>query len=177
MISNKINEEVRQHRLFKIQTAESKIREYKKVHEKIKEKLIIKTSKNLSISLIRILLVIITILITTISLLYFFPEKLIEFITLTGKSLTKSESDGIYLNAKFFSFALLILSLISLYISFILKKNIDNRNNIFKLNNLIKEVIEYMETISKEEKEKYEYFIEFIQEIENAKLELNNTPR
>lgn len=47
-MEEKINEELRQYKLFKIQETESKLRRFKTVYENIKEHFVIKFSKNVS---------------------------------------------------------------------------------------------------------------------------------
>ena len=78
----------------------------------------------------------------------------------------------IYLDANFLGYMFFGLALTSFYIGYLLKKNIRSRNNIFKLNKLIKEVIEYMETSSFDEKRKYEFYVDNLQEIENQKRKM-----
>jgi len=164
-----INENIRQHRLYRIQTTDQKIRKFKSIHDEIKEHLVIKFTKNASLNVIRLVLGLITLIFIGVSILYFFPDKLITFMEANGEILTQDEKNEIYLDADFLGCMFLILSFISIYIGYLLKKNIRSRNSIFKLNKLIKEVIEYMESTSYDEKRKYEFYVDNLQEIENQK--------
>lgn len=166
---NEINENIRQHRLYRIQTTEQKIRKFKGVYDEIKEHLVIKFTKNASLNVIRLVLGLITLLLIGVSILHFYPEKLISFMEANGEILTQNEKNEIYLDANFLGYMFFALALISFYIGYLLKKNIRSRNSIFKLNKLIKEVIEYMETSSYDEKRKYEFYVDNLQEIENQK--------
>jgi len=53
--TKKIEEEIRQYKLFRIQTVKAKIREYENIFNKIKENIVIKFTKNATSSLIIIL--------------------------------------------------------------------------------------------------------------------------
>lgn len=166
---NEINENIRQHRLYRIQTTEEKIRKFKKVYNEIKEHLVIKFTKNASLNVIRLVLGIVTLFFIGVAILYFFPDRLISFMEANGEFLNENEKMNFYIEAKFLGYMFLVFSAISFYIGFLLKKNIRSRNSIFKLNKLIKEVIDYMETASDDEKRKYEFYVDNLQEIENQK--------
>jgi serine/threonine-protein kinase RIO1 len=67
--TEKLDEDIRQHKLYKIQVNEQKIREYKNVFNTIKESTIVKNSKNISSYIVRFIFRLITILLIIICLI------------------------------------------------------------------------------------------------------------
>lgn len=68
----------------------------------------------------------------------------------------------------------IVTSTLFILIIILLKKNAKKRNTIHKLSELVSEVIEYIETDTKEEKIKYEYFVDSMAETEYRKKSNEN---
>jgi hypothetical protein len=162
-----IEEEIRQFKLYKIQLVEAKMREYGILFQEIKEHAAIKLTKNASSNFLRIILLTVTIAVFSAGFLLLFPDKMIEIF----------EGKGIYFStqmkldfkeaAPYLRYILFSISLLFGSISILLKKNIKKRNTIHDLSKLINEVINYMDDNVKEDKKKYEYFVDSAAEIEN----------
>jgi len=164
-----INEEIRQFRLERIQETEVKLFRFIEAYNEIKEYLVIKFTKNASLNLIRVILAIIFFLLIVGSTLFFFPSKLIDTIQNSGKVLSGNDINAFKFISPYVAYFFLVLAVIFFYIGFLLKKNIKSRNNIYNLNKLLEEVIEYMEVATTEERRKYEYHIDYLEELKNRK--------
>lgn len=97
------------------------------------------------------------------------PEHAINFIEGIGKVLSQIQNEKLTEILPYFGFFILGLALLFVFISYLLKKNNQKRSVIYKLSNLLDEVIEYMDNNVKEEKKRYEYFVDSIAEMEVAK--------
>lgn len=162
----KIEEEIKQYKLYKIQTTESKIREYEDVYSLIKENIVIKFTKNSFSNIFRLLLTIISIGLILLSLTLIFPEIAISFIEKTGEILTQADRNDMIELFPYLGYFVLGLGFLFGIISSLLKKNNRKRTVIYELSKLIDEVIYYMNENVKEEKKKYEYFVDSVAEIE-----------
>ncbi len=152
----KIKEEIGQDKLSRIHLTEAKIREYKSIFSEIKEDFVIVFTKNISSNIF----VIIFSLAAGISLLlwgllYFFPEEIVKW-----SDCAVDEEKDLFQILKFLSYFFISIAILFRFISSLLKKNIRKRNAIYDLSELLKEVIGYMEESVKEDKMKYEYFID-----------------
>ncbi|MDB0616091.1 hypothetical protein PL372_11160 [Tenacibaculum dicentrarchi] len=144
-----IDEELRQYKLFKIQETISKLKRFEKKHNQIKQRLVIKVSKNVTSNIIRLLLIIISILFLTTGIILLFREKIIENqninFNLEGKIVILS-----------FAISLILLSILFITTSYLLRLNNRKRNNIYSLAELLEEVMIYMKKSRDEDKIKYE---------------------
>lgn len=170
----KIEEEIRQYKLFKIQTVEAKIREYENTFNKIKENIVVKFTKNASSNLIRILILLITIVLLLFGIFFLFPEQIIKIMEENGEFFSEQEKNDTMLILPYLGYILISISVIFGIISSLLKKNIRKRNTIYNLSKLIKEVIDYMDENVKDDKKKYEYFVDSVAEIESKRMNNNN---
>lgn len=165
-MEEKINEELRQYKLFKIQETESKLRKFKIVYNEIKEHFVVKFSKNASSNIFRIILLIISILFLIIGLVSFFPDQIIQFLESEGEMFSISEKEDFILSFSLLKYLFLGLSIFFGFINYLLKLNNRKRSTIHSLSSLLEEVIDYMENSSNDEKRKYEYFVDSIAEKE-----------
>ncbi|WP_272149757.1 hypothetical protein [Tenacibaculum aiptasiae] len=164
----KIDEELRQYKLFKIQETESKLRRFKKVYLEIKEHLLIKLTKNASSNLIGYAVYIISFLLLIVGIIFFFPNDVLNFLESTGEPLSSIEKKEFTEFFNFLKYFFITASLLFGFISYLLKLNNEKRSNIYNLYKLLEEVMDYMENSAKEDKKKYEYFVDSIAEKEAA---------
>ena len=169
--TQKIEEEIRQYKLYKIQIIEQKIRGYQDVFDKIKESVVIKFTKNATSNIIWIVLTIIAIMLFLVGVILLFPGQVISYLEDNGDLLSEIKVDSIQVFMPFFGYFIITISLFFEIIAVLLRKNVRKRNTIFDLSLLLKDVINYMKENNKEEKKKYEYFVDSIAEIENRKKE------
>ena len=167
--TKKIEEEIRQYKLYKIQIVEVKIREYKNTFNKIKENIIIKFTKNVSSNILRIIFLLVTISLLVIGLFFIFPEQIIKMMEENGGFSSEQEKKEFILTTPYIGYILITISMFFSFISILLKKNIRKRNTIYNLSKLINEVIDYMDDNVKEDKKKYEYFVDSAADIENRR--------
>lgn len=170
----RINEEIRQHRLYRIQITEAKIKKFSKAHEEIKEHLVIKFTKNATLNLIRLFLWVLFSLFAALSILFFFPDKLIEFIGETDIFLGSGGKEAYYFIAQILAYGFMFFAFVAFYVNVLMKKNIRNRNKLYRMNELLVEMIKYMKEVSTDEKRKYEFYVDNLQEIENRNRQYVN---
>ncbi|MGB7786226.1 MAG: hypothetical protein WBL27_09010 [Salinimicrobium sp.] len=168
-MEEKINEELRQYKLFKIQETESKLRRYHVVYDEIKESFVVKFSKNASSNILRILLITFSILFLILGLTCSFPDQVIEFLRSEGEVFSTSEKEDLISKLDFFKYMFFGFGILFGFISYLLKLNNRKRNTIHSLSTLLEEVMNYMENSSNEEKRKYEYFVDSLAEKEKIK--------
>lgn len=169
----KIDEELRQYKLFKIQEAESKLRRFKKIYEEIKEHIFIKFSKNISSNILKITSYGLGFLFFIIGLICFFPNEVLTFLESNGEVVSLDEQENFILFTSFSRYLFLGLAVLVIFIGYLLKLNNKKRSNIYNLSKLLEEVIDYMDSSVMEDKKKYEYFIDSITERERKTS--NNT--
>lgn len=104
---------------------------------------------------------------------FLFPEQIIKIMVENGEYFSEQEKNNTVLMLPYLGYILISISVILGIISSLLKKNIRKRNTIYNLSKLLKEVIDYMGENVKEDKKKYEYFVDSVAEIESKKR--NNT--
>ena len=167
--TKKIEEEIRQHKLYKIQIVEAKIREYENTFIEIKENVVLKFTKNASSNILRIIFFLLTVSLFLIGIVFLFPEQLISFFENNGEYYSLEDKKNLVLILPYMGYVLISLSILLRFISSLLKKNIKKRNTIYKMSKLISEVIDYMDNNVKEDKMKYEYFVDSAAEIEIRK--------
>jgi len=170
----KIEEEIRQYKLYKIQTTESKIKEYEELYATIKENIVIKFTKNSFSSIIRLILILISIGLFILAFTLIFPEFAISIIEKGGEVLSIDDKKSMVEIFPYLGYFILGLGIILGFIAFLLKKNNYKRTVIYKLSKLLDEIIKYMNKNVIEEKKKYEYFVDSIAEIEVNKKKSND---
>lgn len=138
-------QEIRKEKLQRIEETEKKITDYKGVYNVIKEGFISKLTKNSAIGVFKLIIYILALL----------------FIVDAFYALVADMND---LNAPmgrgYFFFVGLFMAGLFIIIGKALKSNIEKRNVIFKLSKLMEDVITYMDGSLKNEKERYEHFID-----------------
>ncbi len=162
----RINEDIRQYKLHKIQIVESKIKEYRDIFNTIKQTTVIKLTKNTSSNILRIIIILFMILLLVAGIWYLFPEQAIKMIEKSGEEISKQEKAELIKTMPYFGYGLISLLIPLGFTSWLLKKNIQKRNTIYNLSKLLNEVIGYMDNNVKEDKKKYEYFIDNLGEIQ-----------
>lgn len=168
-MEEKINEELRQYKLFKIQETESKLRRFKETYKKIKEHFVVKISKNATSNAFRIITTILCFLLIVIGLACFFPDQIIRLAESEGEIFTNSDKTDLIEFFNFSKYIFLGLSILLGFISYLLKLNNRKRNSIYSLSKLLEEVMDYMENSSYDDKRKYEYFVDNLAEKERIK--------
>tara|TARA_R110002050_G_scaffold257788_1_gene396894 strand:+ start:5602 stop:6129 length:528 start_codon:yes stop_codon:yes gene_type:complete len=163
--ARRIEEEIRQYKLYKIQVVEAKVRGYKKAFHEIKENATIKFTKNASSNLLIIMFLLLAASILGLGVLFLFPEQTLGLWGENGGSLSMQ----VKFQDNFVGYILLAIALLLGFISSLLKKNIKKRNTIYNLSKLISDVIDTMDDHAKEDKRKYEYFVDSAAEIERRK--------
>lgn len=163
MDNNKIKEEIRNYKLYKIQITDQKIREFENTFKKIEEKSIFRSIKDFSLNSFRIILLLLSILTVSFSLIFFFPELIVTIIEKSTKSsLTQDSKTILLLNHNVFSYIFFSTSMVLFILTYTVNKNIKNRNYTFKLHQLTSDIINHLKDISKDEKTKYEAYVENI---------------
>lgn len=163
MDNNKIKEEIRNYKLYKIQITDQKIREFENTFKKIEEKSIFRSIKDFSLNSFRIILLLLSILTVSFSLIFFFPELIVTIIEKSTKSsLTQDSKTILLLNHNVFSYIFFSTSMVLFILTYTVNKNIKNRNYTFKLHQLTSDIISHLKDISKDEKTKYEAYVENI---------------
>lgn len=167
--NKKIEEEIRQFKLYKIQIVEAKLREYEVTYNLIKENIVIKFTKNASSNVLIIIFLLVAIALLLVGFLFLFPEQIIKIVEENGKYFSAQDRRDFILTIPYFGGVLISISILVGFLALLLKKNIQKRNTIYDLSKLITEVIGYMNHNVKEDKKKYEYFVDSIAEIESKK--------
>lgn len=163
-MENRVDEEIRQYKLFKIQEAEVKLKKYKKKYEAIKEHVVIKFSKNLTSNILKIVIILLSVFFFSFSVLCFFPNAFISIIEINAKSFTSLEKSEFIEVANIFKYVFIVISLFLYLISYLLKVNNRKRNSIYSLAILLEEVMDFVENTRDDDKRKYEQFVELIAE-------------
>lgn len=167
--TKRIEEEIRQYKLYKIQIVDAKRSEYEKTFNEIKQNIVIKFTKNASSNLLRFFLLLVTVSVLLVGVLFLFPEHIIKILEENGEYFSKQEKIDLELVLHYLGYVFISISILIGSISSLLKKNIKKRNTIYDLSKLISEVIDYMGDNVKEDKKKYEYFVDNLAEIEKIK--------
>ncbi len=168
--SKKIEEEIRQFKLYKIQTVEAKIREYDNIFNTIKENNVIKFTKNASSNILRIIFFFVTLAMFLAGIFFMFPEHIIKIMEGSGEYFSEREKRDFILTTPYLGYVLISVSILFGFITSLLKKNIRKRNTIYNLSKLLNEVIDYMSENVKEDKKKYEYFVDSNADIDMRKI-------
>ncbi len=174
MNTKQIEEEIRQYKLYKIQTTEQKIKEYEAEYNRIKQHLIIWYTKNVSSSVLIWLFNLIGIVLFLIGVSFLFPEQWLTFLQDKGKIISEAEQNELMLTFPYMGYFVISLSAIFWVIVFFIRRNSDKRKTIYKLEMLLTEIIGDMQHNNTEEKKKYEYFVDSVAEIEMKKNLKNN---
>ncbi len=168
-MEKRINEELRQYKLFRIQEVESKLRRFKITYVEIKEHVAVRLSKNITSNIVRVILSLLAILFLSIGIMCFFPEKLIVLLKPGGLYLSVTEQKETILMSDFCKYLFISISFLLFFTSYLLRANIQKRNNVYSLSVLLKEVMDYMESSANGDKRKYEYFVDSLAEQEKIK--------
>ena len=156
-----VEEKIKKYKLLKIETTESKIKQYEDTLSYINDSDVIKFTKNASLNVLRIVFRLITIVCILVGFYFFFPDLVISW-TLDGRN----EAQEII---PYIGFMFIVLAIFFIFISSLLKKNIHKRKTIYELSKLIEEVIGYMGENLEEDKIKYQYFVESMADVEIQK--------
>lgn len=163
-MENRVDEEIRQYKLFKIQEAEVKLKRYKKKYEDIKEHVVIKFSKNLTSNILKIVIILLSVFFFSLSVLCFFPNAFMGLSEIIVDSITSFEKYKFMKYANIFKYVFIVISLFLYFISYLLKVNNRKRNSIYSLAILLEEVMDFVENTRDDDKRKYEQFVELIAE-------------
>lgn len=161
---NKIEEEIRQYKLYKIQIIENKIKEYDHVFNTIKENILSRYTKNLTSILLILFFWIMSGLLLLTGVSFLFPEQIAKLIMDSG-SVYPADVKELIVVLPFFGYSSLLLSFLFGGMAWLLRKNMLKKNTIFKLSKLVKDVIGYMDVNLEEDKKKYEYFVDSMADV------------
>lgn len=173
---SKIDEELRQYKLFKIQETNVRLRQFQQAYSKIKENIAIKFSKNVTFNLLKIAFLLLCICSLVITVFCFLPGEFILLIEEYEGPLSSSEKKGIVIIFRYLRFLFLAIAAIFYLLSYLLKLNNRKRNTIYSLSQLLEEMITYLEKSSDEEKRKYEQYVDFLAKKEGSSSTKNNNP-
>ncbi|MFD0992418.1 hypothetical protein [Tenacibaculum geojense] len=162
----KIDEELRQYKLFKIQETENKLKKYNKVYNEIKQNNILKLSKNASSNIIVLLSYGVALFTLILAICFLFPDAIMEALEI--EFYNEYERKEAYMVFKILAITLFFTCLIFSIVGILLRKNNKKRNHIFNLSVLLEDVMAFMEKSSYEDKRKYEYFVDSIAEREKV---------
>jgi len=168
-MEKRINEELRQYKLFKIQETESKLRRFQQTHSEIKESYTIKVSKNVTSNILRIVLALLAVIILILSIICFFSGNLIDFLESKGEFISIQEKENAIYELNIYKYFFISLTIILVFTGYLLRLNNRKRNSVYSLSILLEEVMEYMENSSNDDKRKYEYFVDSLAEQEKIK--------
>ena len=173
--NQQFEDEIRNYKLYKISLISKRIKEYKDVLYNIKQNIVIKQSKNITSNIIAFVFYGITIVFLIIGIYFQFPENFIELINENGEAFNNTDKQYIKDELPIFGYIILFLSVLFFVISKLLRKNLKKRNKIYDLSILVNDVIEYLEENNREDKRKYEYFVDNIAEKQARKKTENQT--
>lgn len=165
-MEERINEEIRQYKLYKIQITESKVQEYKKVYDLIRENIIIKIAKNSTSFIIRVGITILVILLFVGAVGSFFPKQFLYFLGNNSEIQIYHENFSLDSSLPYIGALFLGLSILMMELSKLIKVNNAKRNTVYEMSKLLDDIILYMENTSVEEKQKYEAFMDTMSEHE-----------
>jgi len=157
-----IEEDIRHYKLYKIQVIDHKIQEFLNVYEDIRETFISKFIKNTISYIFYFVFKIISILFFLVGIIFFFPNKLIEFLQQNGETFSKQEIIDFTESAIIFVFLFIGLSILTHLLAKFINLNVKKKNIIYKLSNLVEDTILYMNEKSKEDRIRYEEYVENI---------------
>lgn len=167
--AQRIEEDIRQYKLYKIQVVEAKVRDYKKAFHAIKENATIKFTKNASSNLLIVLFLLVAASTFGLGIVFLFPDQIIRLWEENGKFLSSQDKQYYALIITYLGYVLVSIGILFGFISSLLRKNIKKRNTIYNLSKLIRDVIDTMDDHVKEDKRKYKYFVDSAAEIEYKK--------
>ncbi|MBI9034969.1 MAG: hypothetical protein JEZ03_10910 [Bacteroidales bacterium] len=159
-----LNEELRQYKLFRIQQTEEKLNRFQEVYEDIKQSIVIKISKNIGSNIIKYMVFIIAVLLMVLGIVCHFPEAIVNSMEPDGVGFSYQEKEDLETMIPYFTFVFYGFAALFLFIAWLIKLNTHKRNSLYGVSTLLSEVMTYMETSNKEEKQKYEYFVDAIHE-------------
>lgn len=169
-----IEEEIRQYKLYKIQTTDRKIKEYEDEYNRIKQHLIIWYTKNISSRVLILLFNLVAIVLLLVGISFLFPKQWLTFMQDNGEIISEAEQNELMLTFPYTGYFVISLSAIFWVIVFFIRRNSDKRKTIYKMEKLLTEIIGDMRINNTEEKKKYEYFVDSVAEMEIKKKLKNN---
>jgi|GEM_PF-1717035 len=158
------DEEVRRSKISKIQTLEGKVQEYREVYETIRQNVVLKVTKNFTSNTFLVLIGLLTLLTLLLAVMFFFPVEIMQAMKEEGIYLSSNNRNLIMESFMVHKFVFIAIAFLFLTLGVLLRKNVKKRNTIYSLSKLVEEVIGYMENASEDEKRKYEYFVDNIEE-------------
>lgn len=150
-MDSKINEEIKNSKLDIIIETEKKLAEYEKAYSKIRENVVLKYAKNISLFIVDVFLSILAIL-YLVSIVYVLINS-----EILNEPMTIWEA----------IFGCLFLAAILLLFGKTIRSNVKKRNTIYSLSKLLEDIIGYTRKNVDEDKRKYEYLIDQTAELKN----------
>ncbi|WP_438962205.1 hypothetical protein [Nonlabens sp.] len=153
-------EEIRQEKINAIEVAKEKNKQFEEAYHQIYQHKIVKISKNVSFGMVRVLLIVIAVILFVAALFCFFPGAFITAMEESGEYLTQTDKEEISLLLLVIGLIIITLSLFHLFLAYVIKSNNKKRTIIFKLSGLLEEILEYQENDIKEQKKRYEVYVD-----------------
>ena len=159
-MNNSIEQEIRQYKMDRIVKAEKQLENYRKVYHEIKENIVVTLTKYSGSVIMNVVLFILLIVLFLLAILFLFPSEIITLLEAEGESFTKEEKAYFISNLRYLRYLLFGIGFLLILLRVVIKSNNNKRLVISNLSDLMTEVIENMDENLKEDKKKYEYFIE-----------------
>ncbi|MGD9707823.1 MAG: hypothetical protein AB7V07_09205 [Candidatus Delongbacteria bacterium] len=139
-----VAQEIRKEKQKRIEETEKKLNDYRTAYNSINEGTVTKFTKNSMIGLFKVIIYFLAIIFLFASVVVLFDDSIMNEPTTQGEAF----------------FSNLIFAILFIAIGKALKSNIEKRNVISKLSKLMEDVIAHMDGSLKNEKERYEHFID-----------------
>ncbi len=171
---SRTDREIRHDKLKKIEETEQRLLEYKFVQSEIEENTTSRFFKNSTVFVLRTIIWVLFAICLMNAFFGFFPEVYIDFMESGGDLLSNLEKQEARNNVMLKGVFALIIALILLLANVLLKRNKQKSQTVAELSKLVADVVNYMESSLKEEKKRYEHFVD---EMRTTTIKHNsNTP-
>lgn len=160
-----IYQEIKELKLYKIQIFEEKTSEYRQKYRSIRKNALIRVSSNAFSNTMRLILGIICFGFILVSLMSFFPQESILIIRKYQLNFTQISNEELIQYADFSKFISLFIAFFFYRMGRLIKKNIQIKNTIGELSELVNEVMDCMDTETAEEKRSYETMMEYTHDL------------
>ncbi|GGZ60850.1 hypothetical protein [Mesonia mobilis] len=161
---NHIEEEVEQFKIAKIAETELKLEQFQNAYQEINENIAIKISKNATFNLFRVVFILLSLFLFALGVYCFFPGEFILLMEENGESFNSEEKNIIVLVFKALRYVFFSTAVVLYFVSYLLKLNNRKRNTIYSLSHLLEEMISFLDKSSKDEKIKYEQYLDYLAE-------------
>lgn len=163
-----MKEDIKHQKLYKIQEAQAKINDYQIIYDQIKESSFVKISRNATSKVSLYIVRILSGLFLLTSFIFVYGEFIYKRFEFNSEIFIINELKSLSNEtAIFFLLLSLLLSLLLFTLGYLIKENIKKRKILSSLTVLVEDMMKYMEKVSREEKIRYEHYIDFEAEMKN----------